>query len=48
MFDHPKVFDSTEAANAWFNENGPEGVAFEYPVLSFGDDRRQVHGPQSQ
>jgi hypothetical protein len=30
--DHLKVFASEEAANAWFAEHDPEGVAFEYPV----------------
>jgi len=25
---------SEDAANAWFAEHDPEGVAFEYPVLS--------------
>ena len=27
-----KVFASEEAAERWFAENDPEGVAFEYPV----------------
>jgi hypothetical protein len=27
-----KVFATAEAAQAWFDENDPEGVAFEYPV----------------
>ena len=31
--DHLKVFASKEAAEAWLNENDPEGVAFEYEVL---------------
>ncbi|MGN8549221.1 hypothetical protein ACQPTN_33075 [Bradyrhizobium sp. 13971] len=30
--DH-KVFASIEAAEMWFEENAPEGVAFEYAVL---------------
>lgn len=30
--DHLKVFASEEAAERWFAENDPEGVAFEYPV----------------
>jgi hypothetical protein len=30
--DHLKVFASEDAANAWFAEHDPEGVAFEYPV----------------
>jgi len=31
--DHLKVFASEDAANAWFAEHYPEGVAFEYPVI---------------
>ena len=31
--DHLKVFADREAAEAWFAENDPEGVAFEYWVL---------------
>jgi hypothetical protein len=31
--DHLKVFASKDAAERWFAENDPEGVAFEYPVL---------------
>jgi hypothetical protein len=31
--DHLKVFASAEAADAWFAERDPEGVAFEYPVM---------------
>jgi hypothetical protein len=31
--DHLKVFASKEAAEAWLNENDPEGVAFKYDVL---------------
>jgi hypothetical protein len=31
--DHLKVFASVDAANAWFAEHDPEGVAFEYPVI---------------
>ena len=27
-----KVFASAEAAQKWFDENDPEGVAFMYPV----------------
>jgi hypothetical protein len=29
-----KVFATAEAAQSWFDENDPEGVAFEYPVIS--------------
>ena len=32
--DHLKVFDSQAAAQAWFDEHDPEGVAFEYEVKS--------------
>ena len=31
--DHIKVFASADAAETWFGENDPEGVAFEYDVL---------------
>ena len=31
--DHLKVFPHSDAAEAWFAENDPEGVAFEYEVL---------------
>jgi len=30
--DHIKVFATTDAAEAWFEENDPEGVAFD-PVI---------------
>jgi hypothetical protein len=30
--EHIKVFANQEAAQAWFEENDPEGVAFEYEV----------------
>ena len=30
--DHVKVFANVEAAERWFEENDPEGVAFEYEV----------------
>jgi hypothetical protein len=29
-----KVFATEDAAQSWFDENDPEGVAFEYPVIS--------------
>jgi hypothetical protein len=32
--DHLKVFDSQEAAQAWFDQHDPEGVVFEYEVGS--------------
>jgi len=31
--DHIKVFANQDAAEKWFEENDPEGVAFEYEVL---------------
>jgi hypothetical protein len=31
--EHVKVFANAEAAEAWFAENDPEGVAFEYEVI---------------
>jgi hypothetical protein len=31
--DYIKVFANREAAERWFEENDPEGVAFEYEVL---------------
>ena len=31
--DHLMVFANANAAENWFEENDPEGVAFEYEVL---------------
>jgi hypothetical protein len=31
--EHLKVFANPDAAETWFAENDPEGVAFEYEVL---------------
>jgi hypothetical protein len=31
--DHIKVFANQDAAETWFAENDPEGVAFEYGIL---------------
>jgi hypothetical protein len=31
--EHIKVFASQDAAEKWFEENDPEGVAFEYEVI---------------
>ena len=31
--DYIKVFANRDAAERWFEENDPEGVAFEYEVL---------------
>jgi hypothetical protein len=33
--DHLKVFASSDAADEWFEQNDPEGVAFEYEVLEW-------------
>ena len=40
--DHFKVFASADAAEAWFAENDPEGVAFEYPVIA--DQPAEIEG----
>jgi len=32
--DHLKVFADADAAETWFEENDPKGVAFEYEVPS--------------
>jgi hypothetical protein len=34
--DHLKVFATPELADAWFKENDPEGVAFEYEIIEAG------------
>jgi hypothetical protein len=31
--EHLKVFANQDAAETWFAENDPEGVAFEYEIL---------------
>ena len=31
--DHLKVFANQDAANEWFKQHDPEGVAFEYQVI---------------
>ena len=31
--EHLKVFANADAAEKWFEENDPDGVAFEYEVL---------------
>jgi len=33
--DHLKVFANEEVMQRWFQENDPEGVAFEYKVMGF-------------
>lgn len=37
--DHIKVFATVEAAEIWFEENDPEGVAFEYDQLGLPSRR---------
>jgi hypothetical protein len=32
--DNLIVFDSEATANAWLSKHDPDGVAFEYPVLT--------------
>ena len=34
--DHLKVVESEDAAERWFPENDPEGLAFEYEVPTAG------------
>jgi hypothetical protein len=36
--DHLKVFANEDAAEKWFAENDPEGVAFAYDVEGASDD----------
>jgi hypothetical protein len=36
--DHLKVFASEDAAEKWFEENDPEGVAFVYLVIGAGEE----------
>jgi hypothetical protein len=31
--EHIKVFANADAAETWFEQNDPEGAAFEYPVI---------------
>jgi hypothetical protein len=37
--DHLKVFANADAAAIWFEENDPEGVAFEYEVMGLPGQR---------
>ena len=37
--DHLKVFASADAADEWFKDNDPEGVAFEDVVIGDGERR---------
>src|SRR5258705_12983420 len=36
--EHIKAFANSDAAETWFAENDPEGVAFEYEVLEWDSD----------
>ena len=36
--DHLKVFVKEDAADAWFKENDPEGVAFVYPIVGSDEE----------
>ena len=37
-----KVFATEDAARAWIEENDPEGVAFEYPVIGTDTGRKSL------
>ena len=41
--EHLKVFDNQEIAQAWFEANDPEAVAFEYEVRSSLVTNREAH-----
>ena len=41
--EHLKVFANREAAQAWFEGNHPEGVAFEYEVRNSLVTNREAH-----
>ena len=41
--DHLKVFANQDIAHAWFEENDPEGVAFEYEVRNSLVTNREAH-----
>jgi hypothetical protein len=38
--NHLQVFADADIAEAWFRENDPEGVAFEYPVHATAPDEK--------
>ena len=40
---HIKVFATTDAAEKWFEENDPEGVAFEYEVIGHWRESSACH-----
>jgi hypothetical protein len=41
--EHLKVFANQETARAWFEQNDPEGVAFEYEVRHSMTTIRNAH-----
>jgi hypothetical protein len=43
--DHLKVFTNADAAETWFEQNDPEGVAFLYPVSDRSRRRVNCHLP---
>ena len=48
--DHLKVFANEDVADAWFRDNDPEGVAFEYRIIRYvpppaASLRRRGHAP---
>ena len=45
--DHLKVFANADAAETWFAENDPEGVAFEYEVIESRQREPAVFDPSS-
>jgi hypothetical protein len=36
--EHLKVFANADAAETWFEENDPEGVAFAHPVIGADEE----------
>jgi hypothetical protein len=45
--DHIKVLANADAAETWFAENDPEGVAFEYELMSRIGRWPSVYWPRS-
>ena len=43
--DHLKIFANADAAATWFAENDPEGVAFEYEVITAPTSSAQTKSP---
>jgi hypothetical protein len=40
--DYLKVFANADAADGWFKDNDPEGVAFEYGVMGDGERKTKT------